>query len=72
MPGSYSVTSAVADSRTDPVYDDWVDDAHVFEVLPPRDTYIYEKPWVPVEITVPRVRLARVTPAGRPTGPAAA
>jgi ABC-type polysaccharide/polyol phosphate transport system ATPase subunit len=52
MPGSYSVTSALAYSRSDPVYYDWVDNAHVFDVLPPRDRHVYGKVWLPVEITV--------------------
>jgi lipopolysaccharide transport system ATP-binding protein len=52
MPGSYSVASALAYSRTEPVYYDWVDNAHVFEVVPPRDRHVYGKVWLPVEITV--------------------
>ncbi len=52
MPGSYSVTSAIAYSRSDPKYLDWVDSAHVFEVLEPRDRHIYGKVWLPCAITV--------------------
>ena len=52
MPGSYSVASALAYSRTEAVYYDWVDNAHVFEVLAPRDRRVYGKVWLPVEITV--------------------
>jgi Wzt C-terminal domain len=52
MPGSYSVASALAYSPTEAVYYDWVDNAHVFEVLAPRDRHVYGKVWLPVEITV--------------------
>lgn len=52
-PGTYSVTTALAYSRYSPTYFDWIDNALVFEVLPPPGgKWIHSKVWLPVEITV--------------------
>jgi lipopolysaccharide transport system ATP-binding protein len=52
-PGSYSVSAALAYSRSSPLYYDWIDNALVFEVLPPADgKVIHAKVWLPVQITV--------------------
>jgi len=53
MPGSYSVTTALAYNRTAAGYFDWVDNALVFEVLAPADgKLIHSRVWLPVEITL--------------------
>jgi ABC-type polysaccharide/polyol phosphate transport system ATPase subunit len=51
--GSYSVSTALAYDRTRPEYFDWVDNAMVFSVLPPRSgKAVHGKVWLPVDITV--------------------
>ena len=52
MPGTYSITTAVAYSRHLPTYLDWVDNALIVEVLPPGDKYIHGKVWLPIEISL--------------------
>jgi ABC-type polysaccharide/polyol phosphate transport system ATPase subunit len=53
--GTYSVTAALAYRRDAPTYFDWVDNALVFEVLPPPGgKVVHGKVWLPVEITVHR------------------
>jgi hypothetical protein len=55
MPGSYSVTVALAYNRVSPAYFDWIDNALVVEVLPPSGgKAIHAKVWLPVEIDVHR------------------
>jgi ABC-type polysaccharide/polyol phosphate transport system ATPase subunit len=51
--GTYSVTTALAYRRDSPSYFDWVDNALVFEILPPPGgKVVHGKVWLPVEITV--------------------
>jgi ABC-type polysaccharide/polyol phosphate transport system ATPase subunit len=52
QPGPYSVSTAIAYSPTQPLYLDWVDNALVFEVLPPGPKHIHAKVWLPVTITI--------------------
>jgi lipopolysaccharide transport system ATP-binding protein len=52
MPGSYSVTTALAYSPIVTAYLDWVDNAAVVEVLPPPDKRIHGKVALPVQIVV--------------------
>ncbi len=52
QPGPYSVSTAIAYSPTQPLYLDWVDNALVFEVLPPGPKHIHAKVWLPVAITI--------------------
>ncbi|HEV8306848.1 MAG TPA: ABC transporter ATP-binding protein [Methylomirabilota bacterium] len=53
MPGTYSVTAALAYSRYSPTYFDWIDNALVLEVLPPAGgKMIHSKVWLPIEIDV--------------------
>jgi ABC-type polysaccharide/polyol phosphate transport system ATPase subunit len=52
-PGAYSVTTALADSRTAPSYLDWVDNALLAEVLPPPGgKLIHARVWLPVQIAI--------------------
>lgn len=52
-PGHYSVTLGLAYNRDAPAYFDWVDNAVVFEVLPPPSgKAIHAKVWLPVEISL--------------------
>jgi len=52
MPGTYSVTTALAYNRYSATYFDWIDNALVFEVLPPPDgRIIHSKVWLPLQIT---------------------
>jgi lipopolysaccharide transport system ATP-binding protein len=51
-PGNYSITTALASDRTGASYFDWIDNALVFEVQPPRDKLIHTRVWLPVKITV--------------------
>ncbi|HMH50497.1 MAG TPA: ABC transporter ATP-binding protein [Candidatus Acidoferrum sp.] len=52
-PGTYSVTTALAYNRYSATFFDWVDNALVFEVLPPTDgRMIHTKVWLPVQITL--------------------
>lgn len=52
-PGHYSVTLGLAYNRDAPAYFDWVDNALVFEVLPPTTgKAIHAKVWLPVEISL--------------------
>jgi hypothetical protein len=47
------VSTALAYDRTRPEYFDWVDNAMVFSVLPPRSgKAVHGKVWLPVDITV--------------------
>jgi ABC-type polysaccharide/polyol phosphate transport system ATPase subunit len=50
--GHYSVTLGLAYERESPTYFDWVDNALVFDVLPPEGKAIHAKVWLPVDITV--------------------
>jgi lipopolysaccharide transport system ATP-binding protein len=53
MPGTYSVTTALAYSRHSATYFDWIDNALVFELLPPPDgRMIHTKVWLPVQISL--------------------
>jgi len=53
LPGTYSVTAALAYSRDSAAFFDWIDNALVFEVLPPPGgKMLHSKVWLPVEITV--------------------
>jgi lipopolysaccharide transport system ATP-binding protein len=51
-PGTYSITTALADGLKPQDYPDWVDHSLRIDVLPPRDKYIHAKVWLPVEINV--------------------
>ena len=52
-PGHYSVTLGLAYNRDAPAYFDWIDNAIVFEVLPPpTGKWIHAKVWLPVEISL--------------------
>ena len=53
MAGTYSVTTALAYNRYSASYFDWIDNALVFEVLPPQHgRIIHSKVWLPLQITV--------------------
>jgi len=52
QPGPYSVSTALAYSPTQPLYLDWVDNALVFDVLPPGHKHVHGKVWLPVDITI--------------------
>jgi ABC-type polysaccharide/polyol phosphate transport system ATPase subunit len=51
--GTYSVTAGLAYHRAAPGYFDWVDNALVFEILPPASgKLIHSKVWLPAEIAI--------------------
>jgi ABC-type polysaccharide/polyol phosphate transport system ATPase subunit len=51
--GTYSVTVGIGHDRNAPGYLDWVDNALVFEVLPPASgKLIHSKVWLPAEIEI--------------------
>jgi lipopolysaccharide transport system ATP-binding protein len=51
--GTYSVTVALAYSRESATYFDWIDNALVFDMLPPRDGRLtHTKVWLPLEIQI--------------------
>jgi lipopolysaccharide transport system ATP-binding protein len=53
MPGTYSVTTALAYNRYSASYFDWIDNALVFEVHPPPGgRTIHSKVWLPLQIVV--------------------
>ena len=53
MAGSYSITTALAYNRSSATYFDWIDNALVFDVLPPDDgRVIHARVWLPLQITV--------------------
>jgi lipopolysaccharide transport system ATP-binding protein len=53
MAGSYSITTALAYNRSSATYFDWIDNALVFEVLPPDNgRVIHSRVWLPLQITV--------------------
>jgi len=53
VPGTYSVSSAIAADRYTRAYFDWVDNALVITVSPPSSgKAIHGQVWVPVDISV--------------------
>jgi ABC-type polysaccharide/polyol phosphate transport system ATPase subunit len=53
MPGTYSVTTALAYSRLSATYFDWIDNALVFELLPPPGgRMIHTRVVLPVQLTL--------------------